>query len=227
MKLYADKKRTEREFQVGDEVFLKVQPYRQTAVSLRKQLKLSAKYYGPYKVLERIRKVAYRLALPPSSKIHPVFHVSLLKKKIGFKYFPSVSLPDFEDEVFKVYPAAILARRLVPRNNMGVPQVLIQWSHGSPDQATWEDYKDMAAKFPGFDPWGQGSKKGGRDVVSSSRNASLYGKRAIEEVNLDRQIKDRFELGVSKENTAVLTKRKRISRFLTQMRLSLLIARLK
>ncbi|KAL0420985.1 UNVERIFIED_CONTAM: Transposon Ty3-G Gag-Pol polyprotein [Sesamum latifolium] len=184
----------------------RVKPYRQTVVFLRKQLKLSAKYYGPYKVLERIGMVAYRLELPPSSKIHPVFHVSLLKKKIGFKYFPSVSLPDFEDEVFKVYPTAILARRLVPRNNVGVPQVLIQWSHGSPDQATWEDYKDMAAKFPGFDPWGQGSKKGGRDVVSSSRNASLYGKRAIEEVNLDRQIKGRFELGVSKENTAVLTK---------------------
>ncbi|KAK4399252.1 Transposon Ty3-G Gag-Pol polyprotein [Sesamum angolense] len=106
-----------------------------------KQLKLSAKYYGSYKVLEKIGKVAYKLALPPGSKIHPVFHVSLLKKKIGTRYFPSVSLPDFEDEVFKVYPSAILARRLVPRNNVGVPQVLIQRSHGSPDQATWEDYK--------------------------------------------------------------------------------------
>ncbi|KAL0421331.1 UNVERIFIED_CONTAM: hypothetical protein Slati_3156000 [Sesamum latifolium] len=179
MKLYADKKRTEREFQVGDEV------------------------------LERIGKVAYILALPPSSKIHPVFHVSLLKKKIGSKYFPSVSLPDFEDEVFKVYPATILARRLIPRNNVGVPQVLIQWSHGSPDQATWEDYKDTIAKFPDFDPWGQGSKKGGRDVMSSSRNTSLYGKCAIEEVNMDRQINGRFELGVSKENAAVLTEAKK------------------
>ncbi|KAL0326250.1 UNVERIFIED_CONTAM: Transposon Ty3-G Gag-Pol polyprotein [Sesamum radiatum] len=159
MKLYADKKRTEREFLVRDEVFLKLQPYKQTSVALRKQLKLFAKYYGPYKVLEKIGKVAYKLALPPGSKIHPVFHVSLLKKKIGTRYFPSVSLPDFEDEVFKVYPSAILARRLVPRNNVDVPQVLIQWSHGSPDQATWEDYKDMAAKFPGFDPWGKAQKK--------------------------------------------------------------------
>ncbi|KAL0440158.1 UNVERIFIED_CONTAM: hypothetical protein Slati_2498800 [Sesamum latifolium] len=159
MKLYADKKRTEREFQVGDEVFLKLQPYGQTSVALRKPLKLSAKYYGPYKVLEKIGKVSYKLALPSGSKIHPVFHVSLLKKKIGSRYFSSVNIPEFEDEVFKVYPSSILARRLVPRNNVGVPQVLIQWSHGSPDQATWEDYKDMVAKFPGFDPWGQGSKK--------------------------------------------------------------------
>ncbi|KAL0332800.1 UNVERIFIED_CONTAM: Retrovirus-related Pol polyprotein from transposon [Sesamum calycinum] len=146
-------------------------------------------------VLEKIGIVAYKLALPPGSKIHPVFHVSLLKKKIGSMYFPSISLPDFEDEVFKVYPSAILARRLIPRNNVGVPQVLIQWSHGSPDQATWEDYKDMAAKFPGFNPWEQGSKKGGRDIASTSRNAILKGKCEIERGDLGRQIKGRIELG--------------------------------
>ncbi|KAL0409326.1 UNVERIFIED_CONTAM: hypothetical protein Sradi_1867000 [Sesamum radiatum] len=107
---------------------------KQTSVTLKKQLKLSAKYFGPYKVLERIGK----LALPPGSKIHPVFYVSLLKKKIGSKYFPSLNLSEIEDEVFKIYPVAIFAIRLVSRNNVGVPQVLIQWSHSSPDQATWE-----------------------------------------------------------------------------------------
>ncbi|KAL0446046.1 UNVERIFIED_CONTAM: hypothetical protein Slati_1732500 [Sesamum latifolium] len=49
MKTYADKKRTKREFQVGDEVFLRLQPYRQTTVALRRQLKLLAKHFGPYK----------------------------------------------------------------------------------------------------------------------------------------------------------------------------------
>ncbi|XP_011072126.1 uncharacterized protein LOC105157414 [Sesamum indicum] len=165
MKLYAERKRTEREFHVGDEVFLKLQLYKQTSVALRKQLKLSAKYFGPYKVIERIGHVAYKLELPTGSKIHPVFHFPLLKKKIGSKYFPSVNLSELEDEVFKVYPIEILGRRLVPRNNVGVPQVLIQWAHSNPEQATWEDYYVVAAKFPRFDPWGQGTKKGGRDVV--------------------------------------------------------------
>ncbi|KAL2226828.1 UNVERIFIED_CONTAM: hypothetical protein Sindi_2041500 [Sesamum indicum] len=59
MKTYADKKRSEREIQVGDDVFLKLQPHKQTSVALRKRLKLSAKYYGPYKVIERVGKVAY------------------------------------------------------------------------------------------------------------------------------------------------------------------------
>ncbi|KAL0454268.1 UNVERIFIED_CONTAM: hypothetical protein Slati_0766000 [Sesamum latifolium] len=65
MQLYANKKRTEREFEVGDEVFLKLQPYKQTSGALRKQLKLSAKYFGPYKIVERVGKIAYKLALPP------------------------------------------------------------------------------------------------------------------------------------------------------------------
>ncbi|KAL0450859.1 UNVERIFIED_CONTAM: hypothetical protein Slati_1642300 [Sesamum latifolium] len=85
-----------------------------------------------------------------------VFHVSLLKKKTEAKYFPSVNLPEFEDEVFKVYPVAILAWRLIRRNNVGVPQVLIHWSHASPNQATWEDYHVITSKFPSFDPQGQG-----------------------------------------------------------------------
>ncbi|KAL0368374.1 UNVERIFIED_CONTAM: hypothetical protein Scaly_1056300 [Sesamum calycinum] len=67
---------------------------------------------------------------------------------------------EFEEEFFKVYPVAILARRLIPRNNVGVAQVLIHWSHASLEQATWEDYSEMDSKFPSFDPWGQGSKKG-------------------------------------------------------------------
>lgn len=58
MKYYADKRRSNRTFQVGDMVYLKLQPYRQTYVPLRKHLKLSSKYYGPYKILSKIGLVA-------------------------------------------------------------------------------------------------------------------------------------------------------------------------
>lgn len=88
MKWYADQRRSERELQVRDWVYLKLQPYRQTSIALRKHLKLCPKFYGPNKVLQRVGKVAYKLELPTNSLIHPVFHVSLLKKRIGQNVTP-------------------------------------------------------------------------------------------------------------------------------------------
>lgn len=83
MKNQADKKRTERTFAVGDWVWVKLQPYVQTSVARRSSHKLSFKYFGPYEIVNKIGSVAYKLKLPKASSIHPVFHVSLLKKVQG------------------------------------------------------------------------------------------------------------------------------------------------
>jgi hypothetical protein len=65
MKHQADKLRTEREFLVNDWVCLRLQPYRQKTIAMRKNLKLSLRFFGPFKVLKQIGSVAYRLDLPP------------------------------------------------------------------------------------------------------------------------------------------------------------------
>jgi hypothetical protein len=80
MKIYADAKRSERSFQVGDQVMLKLQPYVQTSTANRPFPKLALKYYGPYSVIQKVGNLAYKLQLLAESKIHLVFHVSQLKE---------------------------------------------------------------------------------------------------------------------------------------------------
>ena len=93
MKHAADSHRSERQLQVDDWVFLKLQPYVQTSIADRRSQKLAFKYFGPYKVLARVGSVAYRLELPPSSTVHPVFHVSQLKKAVGARHTVTTTLP--------------------------------------------------------------------------------------------------------------------------------------
>ena len=73
MRTYADKKRREIEFEVGERVYLKLQPYRLRSLAKRINQKLSPRYYGPYEIVEKISPVAYKLLLPATSLVHPVF----------------------------------------------------------------------------------------------------------------------------------------------------------
>ncbi|XP_062221356.1 uncharacterized protein LOC133920794 [Phragmites australis] len=93
MKYFADRKRYERTFEVGDQVYLKMQPYRQNAFGLRGSLKLRSKYYGPIRILEKVGRVAYRLLVPDEAEIYHVFHVSQLKKYCGGHVVPLPGLP--------------------------------------------------------------------------------------------------------------------------------------
>ncbi|GAB2276116.1 hypothetical protein Dimus_039172 [Dionaea muscipula] len=150
-KHYADKKRTEKSFKVGEFVFLRLQPYRQTTLALRKNLKLAARYYGPYKILAAIGPVAYRLELPSTAAIHPVFHVSLLKRKIGEGAAPVLDPPTMNNEGnLVIQPSSILKTRTIRRRGKDIEQWLIEWENLSPDSATWEDKSFITRQFPEF-----------------------------------------------------------------------------
>lgn len=156
LKQQADKHRSEREFNVGDWVFLKLHPYRQQSLVKRPSHKLSPRFYGPFKIEARIGKVAYQLQLPPSSKIHPTFHVSLLKKRIGDDIPVSPTLPPFDDQGEIIWtPAAVLDMCVIKKKKRSVTMWLIQWVGLPKEDATWEPAHTIAARFPTFGARGQ------------------------------------------------------------------------
>lgn len=111
IKTQADKHRLDMEFSVGNMVYLKLQPYRHTSLSTHRCLKLHSKYYGPFRVLERIGKAAYKRLLPEDCHLHNVFHVSELKQHLGPQAVPSKELPLLDDkDNIKVALTAILQR---------------------------------------------------------------------------------------------------------------------
>ncbi|PNX96205.1 Ty3/gypsy retrotransposon protein, partial [Trifolium pratense] len=79
----ANKSRKDCTFESGDLVLLRLQPYRQSTVQRRVSQKLSQRFFGPFSVRRRIGSVAYELDLPPSTRIHPVIHVSQLRAYHG------------------------------------------------------------------------------------------------------------------------------------------------
>ena len=135
MKQVYDQRHREKDYAVGDLVYLRLQPYRQTSISLRKNLKLAPRYYGPIKILRCIGAVAYKLDLPAESKIHHVFHVSLLKEKLGKHTSLQPQLPlvlEANGEV-AIRPQVVLDQHR--RRNQ--QEVLVHWQGLSPANATW------------------------------------------------------------------------------------------
>jgi hypothetical protein len=96
MKLYADKRRLSHPFKEGDWVLVKLRPYRQVSVSGPRNNKLAKRFFGPFKIVQQIGEVAFKLQLPVTSRIHPVFHASQLKPYTGNVDEPP-SLPEAND----------------------------------------------------------------------------------------------------------------------------------
>jgi hypothetical protein len=162
MKVQADKHRRERVFAIGDKVFLRLQPYIPASVAKRANHKLAFKFFGPFRVVDRIGQVAYKLDLPAASKVHPVFHVSQLKPCVGPGVQVSSSLPP-ASALFQV-PVAILQQRVLQRGHRTIVQGLVQWSGTTADQATWENLDALNQQFPQAPAWGQAEIQEGGNV---------------------------------------------------------------
>ncbi|KAL5836129.1 hypothetical protein ACOSQ4_015626 [Xanthoceras sorbifolium] len=149
-KSYADLKRKEIEYDVGEKVFLKVSPWKKVLRFGRKG-KLSPRFIGPYEIIERVGPVAYRLALPPElEKIHNVFHVSMLRR---YRSDPShkVQAESIEirpDLTYEEEPVQILDREIKELRNKRVPLVKVLWRNHKVEEATWESEETMRQQYP-------------------------------------------------------------------------------
>ncbi|KAL5740018.1 hypothetical protein ACOSQ2_029198 [Xanthoceras sorbifolium] len=149
-KSYADLKRKEIEYDVGEKVFLKVSPWKKVLRFGRKG-KLSPRFIGPYEIIERVGPVAYRLALPPElEKIHNVFHVSMLRR---YRSDPShrVQAESIEiqpDLTYEEEPVQILDREIKELRNKIVPLVKVLWRNHKVEEATWESEETMRQQYP-------------------------------------------------------------------------------
>ena len=128
MKLNIDKHRTERKFAEGDWVYLKLQPYKQRTMKQKHLGKLSPRYYGPFQILQKVGKVSYKLDLPLDSRLHPTFHVSCLKSKLGQYVVSLPSLPSVDSEgIISPEPIAVLQEMTHQLRRRTITQVLVQW----------------------------------------------------------------------------------------------------
>ena len=124
---YANLKRKDIEYEVGDKVFLKVSPWKKILRFGRKG-KLSPRFISSYEILERVGPVAYRLALPLElAKLHDVFHLSMLQsyRSDTSHILPVQDIQVQEDFTFDEEPKAILDHEIRQLRNKQVPLVKV------------------------------------------------------------------------------------------------------
>ncbi|GJR57334.1 putative reverse transcriptase domain-containing protein [Tanacetum coccineum] len=159
-KSYADVRRKPMEFNVGDMVMLKVSPWK-GVIRFGKRGKLSPRYVGPFKIIERIGPVAYRLELPEKLRgIHNTFHVSNLKKCLADE---NLVIPleeiQLDDKLhFIEEPVEIMDREVKQLKQSRIPIVKVRWNSRRGPEFTWEREDFFMKKYPHLFP----SKKRGR-----------------------------------------------------------------
>nr|GFC30560.1 putative reverse transcriptase domain-containing protein [Tanacetum cinerariifolium] len=138
------------EFQVGDRVMLKVAP-RKGVIPFGKRGKLNPRYIGPFKILERIGPVAYKIELPEKlSNVHNTFHVSNLKKCLSDKYLviPIKELQLDDKLNFVEEPMEIMNREVKQLRKSRIHIIKVRWNSIRGPKFTWECEDEIHAKHP-------------------------------------------------------------------------------
>jgi hypothetical protein len=110
-------------FQIGEWAWLRLQHRVAVGITPLKHSKLSARYFGPYKIIEKIGEVAYRLQLSAKARIHDVFHIVLPKKFEGTPPVLTIPLPPMQHGRVLPTPAKVMKARL----NRGTWEILVSW----------------------------------------------------------------------------------------------------
>jgi hypothetical protein len=164
-KSYADHRRRVLSFEVGDFVYLKVSPVRGLR-RLKVRGKLTLRFIGPFKILEKRCEVAYQLELQSQlSDVHDVFHVSQLKKylRVSEEQLPMEKLEAKEDLSYQEYPIKILETSERVTQNKKNKMCKVQWSHHTEEEATWKREEELKTEFPSF--FSNPSESRGRDSL--------------------------------------------------------------
>ena len=146
---YADTRRRELSFEVGDFVYLKVSPMR-SVKRFNMKGKLAPRYVGLFKVLERRGEVAYQLELPESlTCVHDVFHVSQLKKclRVPEEQIPLEELSVKGDLTYEEYPVRILETAERVTRSRVIRMCKVQWNRYLEAEATWEREDDLRKSY--------------------------------------------------------------------------------
>ncbi|GJS64747.1 putative reverse transcriptase domain-containing protein [Tanacetum coccineum] len=149
-KSYADKRRRPLEFEVGDKVMLKVAPWKDV-MRFGKHGKLNPRYIGPFRIIERIGPVAYRLELPQElSRVHNVFHVCNLNKCLSDD---TLVIPleeiQLDDKLnFVEEPVEIMDREVKQLKRSCIPIIKVCWNVRRSPEYTWEREDQFKSKYP-------------------------------------------------------------------------------
>lgn len=127
---------------------MKLCPHRQISLSGGSQSRLTKRFFRPFEITERIGPVAYRLNLPTASKIHPVFHCSLLRRYYGPIPPTTHNLPPTAQGNQPILePLAILAHKDDNTTSPSTPLVLVQWKGLLPEETSWEPLSAISDKL--------------------------------------------------------------------------------